>query len=317
MFKLHHLRDFAAIAQAQTLRGAARSLGLAQPTLTRSLRELEEDLGVALVDRHARGVRLTEAGQRFLDRSGAALEELRRGREEAAQFGGEPSGSVTVGMSGAAMLALVPAAFAQFRRDCPHARLRLSEGTFPMAEPRLRNGQFDFYVGPRPERGLDRAWRCELLFGNARQVVGRRGHPLGQKRSLAALLTADWMLTGLRERAVEEFEAQFTAHGLAAPVPLTQADSMLGIFALLGSSDLLAFLPQQWGSAALFRDSLQTIPVRETLTGPDIVRVARAGLPLTPLAERFSLLLQRAGARPFEPSKTAARGSQAAGPAGV
>ena len=59
MPKLHHLRDFAAIARAESVRSAARSLGLTQPALTRSLRELELEIGGVLCERHARGIVLT------------------------------------------------------------------------------------------------------------------------------------------------------------------------------------------------------------------------------------------------------------------
>lgn len=300
MFKLHHLRDFVAIANAQTLRGAARALGMAQPTLTRSLRELEEDLGVALVDRHARGVRLTDAGHRFLERATSVLEELRRAREESVQVVGEITGSVMVGMSGGAVLAFVPIALPQFSREYPRVRLRIAEGMFPVMEQRLRSGQIDFYVGPRPEHALDRAYHCELLFQNRRQVIGRKDHPLAGARSLRDLLSAEWMLTGLRERAVEEFEEQFAMHGMPSPVPVMQADSGLTALVLLSSTDLLAFLPHQWGSSHVSREQLQAIPVREALTAPDIVMISRAGIPLTPAAERFCVVLRRAVAQPFK-----------------
>ena len=54
--KLHHIRDFIGIAQARSMRAAARELGIAQPALTRSLQELETELGTPLLERHARGV---------------------------------------------------------------------------------------------------------------------------------------------------------------------------------------------------------------------------------------------------------------------
>ena len=72
--KLHHLGDFVAIAHHQSVRAAARSLDLAQPALTRSLRELERELNASLVERHARGVVLTGTGQRFLLRAQSALD---------------------------------------------------------------------------------------------------------------------------------------------------------------------------------------------------------------------------------------------------
>ena len=149
MPKLHHLRNFVAVARARSLRSAARSLGLTQPALTRSVRELEAELGVALFQRHARGVSLTVAGERFLLRAQAALEELRRGSEEAAQARGEMQGHVAVALSSAPVLSLLARAYAQFRRDWPDVHLRFVEGLFPAVEPALR-GRLDFYLGPGP-----------------------------------------------------------------------------------------------------------------------------------------------------------------------
>ena len=299
MPKLHHLRDFVAIARSGSARSAARSLGLTQPALTRSLQELEIELDAGLFERHARGMTLTAAGDRFLVRAQAALEEVRRGFEEVAQAQGRMQGSVAVALSSAVVLAMLPAACAAFRRECPDVRLRVAESLFPAAEPRLRDGRLDFYMGPRPDSGLGNGYRVELLFGNERQVVGRKGHPLRQARSIEALLDAEWIVTGLHERIEEEFEEQFTALGLRAPKSAIVAESMLALLSLLATGDGLAFLPRQWTETPLLRGLVEPIAVAEPLSGPDIVQVARAKLPLTPAAERLSTLLRRAAGKPF------------------
>ena len=313
MPKFHHLRDFVAIARSKSARSAARSLGLTQPALTRSLQELELEIGASLFERHARGMTLTPAGERFLVRAQAALEEVRRGFEEAAQAGGAMLGSLVVALSSAPVLGLLPLAYPQFRRACPDVKLRIVEGLFPAAEPMLRDGRLDFYLGPRPEQTLGHGYRVDLLFANRRVVMARQGHPLARcdgravgdlgalrgARSLQDLLGADWIVTGLRERLEQEFEEQFTVLGLPSPRVTTVAESMLALLALLCSSDALAFLPQQWADTPMFKSLLAPIPVREPLTGPDIVQLSRAGLPLTPAAEALSVLLRRASGQPF------------------
>ena len=302
MPKLHHLRDFVAIARTGSARSAARSLGLTQPALTRSLQELELELGAGLFERHARGMALTAAGERFLVRARAALEEVRRGFEEAAQVQGRMQGSVAVALSSAVVLTMLPVAYRPFRSDCPDVRLRVIESLFPAAEPRLRDGRLDFYMGPRPERGLGNGYRVDLLFANQRQVVGRAGHPLRHARSIEELLDAEWIVTGLRERIEVEFEEQFTALGLRTPKSPVVAESMLALLSLLASGDALAFLPRQWTDTPLLKGLVEPIAVAEPLMAPDIVQVTRAGLPLTPAAERLSTLLQRAAGQPFQRS---------------
>lgn len=296
--KLHHLRDFVAIAQHQSVRGAARALGLAQPAITRSLRELERILNASLVERHARGVVLTEVGRRFLLRAHSAMEELRRAGEEVAQLTGAAVGSVSMALSTAPMLALVPSAIRSFRHSHPDVHLRIVEGVFPNAEPRLLDGHLDFYVGPAPEQ-LPRSLRSELYFKNERVVVARKDHPLVAARSLRDLVSADWILTGLRERVEQEFEELFNAYHLAAPRSLMRVESTLGLLSILSGTDALALLPKQWTDSPMFKDVLRPIPVQEKLMAPDIVLIARASVPLTPVAEQFAMFLLRAAGRPY------------------
>lgn len=291
--KLHHLRDFVAVAQALSVRGAARQLGLAQPALSRSMRELEAELGAVLLERHARGVVLTPIGEAFLVRASAALQEVRRGGEEVAQMLGETTGSVAIGVSSAAWLALVPQVHAAFRQRFPQVRLQLVEGFFRTMEPRLLDGSLDFFVGPRPERPAGDTYHVELLFPNERCVVGRHGHPLAKARSLAELVGAEWILTGVRERMESEFEEVFTDHGLTPPRALTKAESTIGVAALLAASDALAVLPRQWVKSPLLSPTIVPFMLAERFAAPDIVRISRAGLPLTPAADYLSTLIER------------------------
>ena len=300
MPKFHHLRDFVAIARAESVRSAARSLGLTQPALTRSLRELELEIGGVLCERHARGVVLTPLGERFLVRAQASIEELRRGMEEAQQMTGHMQGHVAVALSSVPVVTTLPTAFAAFRKACPEVRLRIVEGLFPAIEPSLRDGRLDFYLGPRPERTLGSSYRIDLMFRNERVVLARKDHPLRNARSIKSLLDADWLVTGLRGRLEEEFEEQFIALGLKTPPIFTVVESMLALLSLVSTTDALAFLPRQWADTPLFRDLVQPIPIRETLTAPDIVQVTRARMPLTPAAEKFAVLLQRAAGKPYK-----------------
>lgn len=291
--KLHHLRDFVAIAHARSLRGAARNLGLAQPALTRSVRELEAELGVALLERHSRGIVLTPIGEAFLVRAHAAMEEVRRGREEVAQLSGHLTGLVSIGVSSAACLALLPQVYTPFRKVFPDVRLQIVEGFFRTLEPRLQDGSLDFFVGPRPERQVGDSYHVELLFHNERWVIGRHGHPLAKACRLAELVDAEWILTGVRERVESEFEEVFTDHGLTPPTAITQAESTMGVAALLSTSDALAVLPRQWVDSPLLNHMITPIMLKEHFPGPDIVRISRARLPLTPAADYLSTLMER------------------------
>ena len=117
--KLNQLRNVGAIAEHGSLRGAARALGLAQPALTRSVQELEHELGTPLFERRKRGMTLTRAGEAFVRRANAILSDVRRAREEVEQI----SGSIKERWSRGYRLPPIS--------RCCHARCHESVGAIP------------------------------------------------------------------------------------------------------------------------------------------------------------------------------------------
>ncbi|MBV8745389.1 MAG: LysR family transcriptional regulator [Xanthobacteraceae bacterium] len=291
--KLTQFRDVVAIAERGSLRAAARHLGLAQPALTRSVRELERELGAPLFERRARGMLLTTMGEAFVRRAQAVLSEVRRASDEVEQLHGGTRGSVVVGLSIAAHLTLLPGALSPFRKRYPGLQLRLIEGQYPTLEPGLKDGSVDFYVGPRPERPPPSELKVETLFENTRIILGRRGHPLGRAKSLRDLVDAEWATTSITLRAEEELNAVFAKHDLPPPRLALQSQSALTLIVSLANTDLLAMVPAQWSKFAVTAQALAPIAVREVLPAPPLVMVRRAGLPLTPAAEYFFDLIRR------------------------
>ena len=277
------------------IRGAARALNLAQPALTRSLRDLEQALSASLVERHARGVVLTSTGERFLVRARSVLMVMQRGIDEVRFAPGSPEsleGSVSVVLSSAPILGQLPLAYRTFRRRCPRVRLSIAEAAFPTAEPMLRNGSCDFYVGPRPDVPLAGSYQADMLYRNERLIFARRDHPLRGANSLVQLQHSEWLYNGLRTRAEQDLADLFTAHGLTPPVLLTRLQSLLATLALLCASDAVASLPKQWSLGSPLHAAICVIPIKEPLSGPDIVLIHKAGLPLTPAAELLANLFR-------------------------
>lgn len=292
--KLHQLRDFVAIAERGGLRAASRHLQLAQPALTRSLGELERELGVPLFERHARGMTLTEPGRAFAQRATAILHEVRRARDEVDQIGGGTGGRVAAALSIAAHMALLPSALPAFRARFPHVQLRLIEAIFPTVEAGLRDGSMDFYVGPEPGAPVSADLTEETLFANTRIVLARRGHPLAAAGSLAELAGAEWATTSVTLNASEELGQLFQRHNLPPPRLALQSQSAMTLIVSLAYTDLLAMVPVQWLAFAPVAGILQAVPVQEVLPAAAIVVIRRSGLPLTPAATCFLDLLRKA-----------------------
>jgi len=290
--KLHQLEAFVAVAVAGSLRGGARQLGLTQPALTKSIAQLEKELGIPLFERSARGVSPSIAGRAFLPRAEAAINELRRGVAELDQLAGT-GGKVSMALSAAVALTALPDAIQGFRRAFPHATVRVTSGSVPLMVPQLRAGALDFAMAPRPAVQLGEEFAVTAVCSNRRVVVGRRNHPLRHATSLAQLTGAQWLASGATGLPPEDLDGVFAGLGLPLPTLATECDYPTALLALLGGTDMLAFLPHQWVEQGVLRGLFAVIPVREPLPAAEIVVVQRTGLPLTPAADCMLRLLLR------------------------
>ncbi len=293
--KFSAVRDFLAVAERGGLRAAARHLGLAQPVITRSIQELEKELGVPLFERSAKGVRLTPMGETFLRRAYAVRNELQKAKEEIDQLRGQAHGTVTACLSSVSHLALLPYALGAFRKQYPTIHLHIIDGVFPNVEAQLVEGRIDFYVGPTPP-AVPRELQAEKLFDNTRVILGRKDHPLAKARSLKELVDAEWITTSITTKAEEELGPLFAEHGLPPPRLAMRAESAQTFLVSMVYSDLLMMVPVQWVKFPLWRDVLQQVKVKESLPAPPVHIVRRAGMPLTPAAEYFCDMIRRAAA---------------------
>lgn len=295
--KLHHLRDLLAIVEKGSINAAAKHLAMAQPALSRSIRELEKDLGVPLLQRHATGSILTETGLLFVRRASVVMSELRKAREEIGQLGGAVHGKVVACVSSVSHIALLSEALAPFNAAFPHVQLRVIEGVYPTAEARLKNGEIDFYVGAAPLQSPPPELQVTKLFENRRVVLARRGHPLGKSRTLADLVNANWVTNSITEQPEAELTDLFALHELPPPKLALQGQSALTWITAVVHADMLVLQPIQWGQSPVVSALVAPLPIRELLPAPDMVLIRRAATPLTPAAEHLCNLLRRPAER--------------------
>lgn len=292
--KINQLRDVLAVAERGSLRAAARHLEVAQPAISRSIRELERELGVDLFERTSQGAVVTEIGRRFILRALAAQNELDRAVDEVNQLRGQIHGSVSVCLSTAAHIALLPDALEPFRKRYRRVQLNLREGLFSDVEIALINGTLDFYAGPLPEQQLGGNLHVETLFENERVIVARKNHRLRRAKTLSDLIDAEWITTSTTVKAENELGPLFRRHQLPAPKIAVQTHSGLSMITVVAFSDLLAMLPIQWISSPWASSMLQQVNIGERIEAPPICIVRRSNLPLTPAAEYLCDLLRRA-----------------------
>ena len=294
--KLNHLRDVLTVVELGSLRAAGRRLGIPQPLITRSIRELEHELGASLFERHARGVRLTEIGRAFVRRAAIVESELQRARDEVQQLKGRSAGQVSIALSAASVIAILPAVLPNFQKRYPDAVLKINEALFQAVEQEVLDGRIDFYVGPFDGSNLSAQLSIERLFDNRRLIVARRGHPLSNAKSVAELAEAQWIRPTLSVQSSEaDFESYLREMGINLPRIVMHTRSSLATLVAVMTSDLLSVLPQQWLEFGPTAQGLATFDMIGPMAAAPVCVVRRSDLPLTPMAEHLSDLIRRAG----------------------
>jgi DNA-binding transcriptional LysR family regulator len=140
------LTIFREVATLGSFTAAAKALRYTQSAVSRQIAVLEDDLGVALFDREARGVRLTEEGRTLLTHAEAVLDRLDVARREIAALRELDGGRLRIGAFPTAGAVLVPHAMAAFHHDHPNVQLSFSDGLSARLADRLRAGDLDVVV---------------------------------------------------------------------------------------------------------------------------------------------------------------------------
>lgn len=283
--KPRQLEIFLTVVEHASIHAAARALGISQPAVTKTMRELERDLGAPLLDRSVRGVSPTRYGLALVPRARLQLENARRIQDEIKQLKDGIGGRVAIGMSTSAALTLLPPAFRIFNAKLPTADLNLSEGIVPALLSELEHGRLDFAVAHLRPETTNPQLDCEVLFP-VRLVVGaRRGHPLVRSRSLKNLLGAGWILpTGVAtsDSVVEDF---FARQGSPLPERVIRGQSATVALAMVSNTDLLGIFVEPLALSTFPDHGIVRIDIRGPLPELMVCIVRRRGEPLTPAAE--------------------------------
>lgn len=261
--RLHQLEVLLAVAEAGSIRAAARNLGVTPAAVTKSVRQLEESLSARLLDRTQHGVVPSVAGRGFLARARLVQSELRKAKEELDQAVGR-GGLINIGSGPTPMVLLLPEAVMRFQAQRPHSRVRIFDGVHSTLIAMLRDGTLDFVlgfrVGPVPH-GLS----FRPLFRDEFGIAARRDHPLLKAHSLAQLASARW-LTGSPGLVLEH---TFKSAELPPPQSSLECEGSYDVVAFLAHTEMLAFLSRSLLRLPFARDSLREIVVKESLPSFD------------------------------------------------
>ena len=174
--EIRHLRYFVAVAQERNFTRAAEKLNIAQPPLSRQIHDLEAELGIALLDRDSRPIRLTEAGRLFYEHATQVLERVNDLRTMMRRFRDAERPRFVIGFVASTIYAALPALIRRFRAATPELDVSLVEMVSLDQIAALKEGRID--VGFGRIRFDDPAVRRDVLREEQLVVALPLSHPL-------------------------------------------------------------------------------------------------------------------------------------------
>ena len=204
---LTHLRILAAVGEAQSISHAARTLGISQPAVSKSIRTLEGTVGVQLVISAAGGSQLTEAGQALFAHARTILDATDAAEEEIASFRRIRRGILRIGASTTIARYYLPQLIAEFQRRHPEIEVRVTVQHTRFVARLLIDRELEVAVVEAPVHQpqlVTTLWQYDEMI-----VVVAPGHALTKgKVTVQSLEAATWILreqwSGAREFAIGE-----------------------------------------------------------------------------------------------------------------
>jgi DNA-binding transcriptional LysR family regulator len=181
-YSLKQLRVFVAIARHGSFSRAGEAIGLTQSAVSHSVKELEAEVGVRLLDRTTREVVLTDAGLRLANRVERLLDELQAALLDARSFGVQRSGTVRVATSQTISAHLMPQCIAAGEREYPEIRIMLRDQAQQQVLQSVRNAEVDFGIVVDPVQAVD--LECEAVLHEPFLLLCRDDHPFAAQQAV-------------------------------------------------------------------------------------------------------------------------------------
>jgi DNA-binding transcriptional LysR family regulator len=287
--KLHQFEALVAVVEHGGIRAAARALNVSQAAVTKSMRLLEDEAGTPLLIRRARGVALTEAGQRLLARARVITRQVALAREDLRQSGGDDSGTLRVGLTPFLNFTALGETFSWFRQRYRNVELQLIEGLMMRVLPRLRDGTLDIAAVAADVGEIEGdEFIVRRLLRAPQRIVVRAGHPVLANPDARALTELEWVLTQpIGTTSQPRLEAMFALAGVAPPRRVVVCET-LAAMSILRHSDAVSVFPEPLighpetrGIVAIGNAPLRPCDI-------ELLLLAQPDVPLTPAAEHFA-----------------------------
>jgi DNA-binding transcriptional LysR family regulator len=301
--ELRHLRYFVAVAEELHFGRAAERLHIAQPPLSRQIRDLEREVGTPLFERVPRGVELTAAGRAFLPEARLTLAQAERAQRTAQRAARGEIGRLRVAFVEAATYSgILPDVLGFFRMHLPNIGLSLFEMTSLQQGDAFREGRIDLGILHSPPADAERWLHVEPIYADPLVAAIPESHRLAGRPARARLALADLAAEpfvlpprSLNAAVYDDVIARCRAAGFS-PRVVQEAVGWHTLVGLVAAGVGVAFVPRSL--ALLRRPGVDFRPVRALSVELTLSAAWRQG-ERSPVRERFVTALRTlARARP-------------------
>ena len=287
--KLRDLHVLQAAAQTGSMAKAAAHLAITQPAVSYAISELENAVGVPLLERSSQGVTPTVYGRALLERSAVVFNELRHGISEIASLADPKVGELRIGTT-PPMSAVASAVFNRLVPRYPRMRFELSVGGTDVLLRQLRQRDVELVISRLAPSVRDDDLKIETLFHDELAVICGRQSKWARRRnvSLAELVPEPWVLPPPTGFLTQVMRGAFDAQGLAFPRATVTTSSTYALSVLVGNGEFLAIHPRTMLTTPNEHPQLTAVDVRLPTTRGAIGLIALKDRSLSPVAKLFA-----------------------------
>jgi len=287
--KLNDLNVLMTVVQAGSMNRAAVVLNTTQPAISRSIAELEQTMGVRLLDRGAQGVELTNYGRALLDGGAAVFDDLRQAVRNIEFLADPTSGEVRIGCNPFLAASFVSAAVDRLSRRYPRIVFRLVTAYTETLLRELTARNVDLLITRRFGSVADKRFDYEFLFADAYSVAAGARNPWVRRHKieLADLVDEPWVLPPPEGLLGSVATAAFRASGLDYPRATVISEPLEVRISLLATGRFISIFPDYVFRFTLGRAELRTLPVRHSMSSVPVGIVTLKNRILNPVAKLF------------------------------
>jgi DNA-binding transcriptional LysR family regulator len=286
--ELRHLRYFVGVAETENVSRAALKLHISQPAVSRQIRDLEDEIGLPLLKRVGKSVRLTEAGRAFLNEARAILKDTNEAVLKARVVGGKSETELNVGDFPLLAARIMPRLLRNYQKAMPKAQVKLHDWPVEKEIAAVREGQLQLAIIIPPLTGN---WRRELRF---QELVTIRvclavscNHPFARRKAVSLAEAAGEPFIGLLREAYPQHRVYVNAIFAQVkhkPRFVEEHDGWAGLFSAVDAGTGVAIASDAFDYA--FGDRVKLLPLTPEPERVPVGIISRKGR-LSPAAEKF------------------------------